>query len=138
MPGHILYLATGCILRFWGNECYFRSFSDRILARALSERRDTALGRHITEFSEGLLMSVAVVTASAGLIGSEITRALVARGLTAVGIDNDMRSQFFSAEASTDWQRSQLQHELGTLYQHYNLDIRDCSGINTVHVDRWK
>ena len=77
-------------------------------------------------------MSVAIVTGSAGLIGSEITRALVARGLTVVGIDNDMRSKFFGAEASTEWQRNQLQKELGTLYQHTNLDIRDAEGINAV------
>ena len=46
-------------------------------------------------------MSIVVVTGSAGLVGSETARAFHARGWDVVEIDNDMRSRFFGAEAST-------------------------------------
>ena len=50
-------------------------------------------------------MSVAVITGSAGLIGSEAVRHFAGQGLDVIGIDNDMRSRFFGEEASTTWQR---------------------------------
>jgi len=48
-------------------------------------------------------VSVALVTGSAGLIGSESVRHFAGMGLDVVGIDNDMRAQFFGPEASTAW-----------------------------------
>ena len=60
-------------------------------------------------------MSIAIVTGSAGLIGSEAARHFATQGLTVVGIDNDMRSEFFGAEASTQWQRNTLIEELGDI-----------------------
>ena len=44
-------------------------------------------------------MSVAVVTGAAGLIGSEAVRHFASLGLDVVGIDNDMRKEFFGEEA---------------------------------------
>ena len=44
-------------------------------------------------------MSVALVTGSGGLIGSEAVRHFAGLGLDVVGIDNDMRAYFFGAEA---------------------------------------
>ena len=38
-------------------------------------------------------MAVALITGSAGLIGSEAVDSFVARGFDVVGIDNDMRRQ---------------------------------------------
>ena len=46
-------------------------------------------------------MAVAVISGSAGLIGAEAARFFAAKGLDVVGIDNDMRRQFFGEEAST-------------------------------------
>lgn len=77
-------------------------------------------------------MSIAVVTGSAGLIGSEASRHFAGLGLTVVGIDNDMRREFFGESASTAWQRARLQEELGDLYEHLDLDIRDRAGIEHV------
>ena len=74
-------------------------------------------------------MSVAIITGSAGLIGSEASRFFANSGLEVVGIDNDMRSQFFGEEASTKWQLEELRQELGTKYQHVSADIRDTSAI---------
>ncbi|MFV1966745.1 MAG: NAD-dependent epimerase/dehydratase family protein [Pirellulaceae bacterium] len=75
-------------------------------------------------------MSIAVVTGSAGLIGSEATRFFANQGLTVVGIDNDMRSRFFGDEASTRWQRNGLKAELGDRYRHIDADIRDDDAID--------
>jgi CDP-paratose 2-epimerase len=73
-------------------------------------------------------MAVAVITGSAGLIGAEAARFFAARGLDIVGIDNDMRAEFFGKEASTVWSRRLLEAEL-TGYRHYDIDIRDQSAI---------
>ena len=70
-------------------------------------------------------MSIAIVTGSAGLIGSESSRHFASRGMTVVGIDNDMRQEFFGPEASTRWQQKQLEGELGSSYVHVDGDIRD-------------
>ena len=70
-------------------------------------------------------MSIAIVTGSAGLIGSESTRHFASLGLTVVGIDNDMRQDFFGPEASTRWQQKELEAELGSSYVHVDGDIRD-------------
>jgi CDP-paratose 2-epimerase len=56
-------------------------------------------------------MSVAVITGSAGLIGAEAARFFAAKGLDIVGIDNDMRREFFGEEASTVWSRQRLEAE---------------------------
>ncbi|QDU56082.1 NAD-dependent epimerase/dehydratase family protein [Aeoliella mucimassa] len=70
-------------------------------------------------------MSVAIITGSAGLIGSEATKFFAAEGFDVVGVDNDMRARFFGAEASTQWNRQRLQAQLGDRYKHEEIDIRD-------------
>jgi CDP-paratose 2-epimerase len=50
-------------------------------------------------------MSTIIVTGSAGLIGSETVKRFAKEGAHVVGIDNDMRAQFFGAEASTNKMR---------------------------------
>jgi len=77
-------------------------------------------------------MSIAVVTGSAGLIGSEATRHFAEQGLEVVGIDNDMRSRFFGDEASTRWQQSNLESSLGSRYRHAEVDIRDQSAVEAL------
>jgi len=68
-------------------------------------------------------MSVAVITGSAGLIGSEAARHFSQKGMDVVGIDNDMRSVFFGAEASTSWMSLNLRDNLPN-YAHHAADIR--------------
>jgi CDP-paratose 2-epimerase len=77
-------------------------------------------------------MSVVVVTGSAGLIGSEASRHFASLGMDVVGIDNNLRQEFFGAEASTLWQREQLTKELGSRYQHFDGDIRDEKFLDSV------
>jgi CDP-paratose 2-epimerase len=76
-------------------------------------------------------MSVAVVTGSAGLIGSQTCRKFHDEGFAVVGIDNDMRARFFGREASTARTRDELRSSLKN-YQHEDLDIRDAAGIDRV------
>ena len=73
-------------------------------------------------------MSVAVITGSSGLIGSEAAKFLHEKGLQIVGIDNDMRSYFFGEEASTAWNTQQLQKDLNN-FVHLPTDIRDQEAI---------
>jgi CDP-paratose 2-epimerase len=73
-------------------------------------------------------MAVAVITGSAGLIGAEAARFFAAKGLDIVGIDNDMRCEFFGEEASTAWNRRRLESELRA-YRHFDMDIRDQSAV---------
>ena len=73
-------------------------------------------------------MSIALVTGSAGLIGSEAARYFAAQGLQVIGIDNDMRKYFFGPEASTEWMRKHLEATIKG-YQHYATDIRDQAAI---------
>jgi CDP-paratose 2-epimerase len=76
-------------------------------------------------------MSVAIITGSAGLIGSETSKRFHAEGFDVVGIDNDMRAQFFGPEASTHNSRRALEQQLKR-YQHWALDIRDEGKIEQV------
>src|SRR5262245_35444621 len=79
----------------------------------------------IRGIEEAVRVSVAVVTGSAGLIGSEAVRHFAALGLDVVGIDNDMRARFFGPEASTAWNVLRLTTELSDSYTHHDVDIRD-------------
>jgi CDP-paratose 2-epimerase len=76
-------------------------------------------------------MNVAIVTGSAGLIGAESVRFLSNKDFKIIGIDNNMRQEFFGAEASTDWQRKQLEESIPN-YKHYNTDIRNSEEINDI------
>lgn len=74
-------------------------------------------------------MSVAVVTGSGGLVGSESATFFANLGLDVVGIDNDMRGRFFGPEASTAWSVRLLKRRLGTRYRHHDIDIRDRQSV---------
>ncbi len=69
-------------------------------------------------------MDIAVITGSAGLIGSESVSFFAEKGFEIVGIDNDMRRYFFGEEASTAWNIEQLKEKI-PVYQHIFADIRD-------------
>ena len=76
-------------------------------------------------------MQTVVVSGSAGLVGGEAVRFYAAKGCRVVGIDNDMRAVFFGAEASTRWQREDLQRTCPG-YEHVDADIRDAGKIGDV------
>jgi CDP-paratose 2-epimerase len=72
-----------------------------------------------------------IVTGSAGLIGSETVRHFAGEGWRVVGIDNDMRAQFFGKEASTRRTRDELIADVAG-YEHHDADIRDAKVINAL------
>jgi len=69
-------------------------------------------------------MATVLVTGSTGLIGSESVRFFSEKEDNILGIDNDMRSQFFGPDASTKWNRDKMIEEIPN-YRHYDEDIRD-------------
>jgi CDP-paratose 2-epimerase len=75
-------------------------------------------------------LAVAIVTGSAGLIGSETVEFFCDLGFDVIGVDNDMRGVFFGPEASTAWNRARLLTQFPTRYRHVDLDIRDQPGVD--------
>ena len=80
-------------------------------------------------------MPIAIVTGSAGLIGSEAARFFARQGFDVVGIDNDLRASFFGPAASTAWSRRALEEALGSRYIHHAVDIRDRITIERLLAD---
>jgi len=73
-------------------------------------------------------MRSVVVTGSAGLIGSETVKRFAQEGFRILGLDNDMRKQFFGAEASTRKTRDELVANIRD-YKHHEIDIRDAPAV---------
>ncbi|MCS3650591.1 CDP-paratose 2-epimerase [Salinibacter ruber] len=76
-------------------------------------------------------MSIALVTGSAGLIGSESVYYFTDLGMDVIGIDNDMRGEFFGEEGSTEWNRQRLVENVED-YAHEDIDIRNQEAVNEV------
>ncbi|MEP6709795.1 MAG: NAD-dependent epimerase/dehydratase family protein [Verrucomicrobiota bacterium] len=73
-------------------------------------------------------MRSVIVTGSAGLIGSETVKHFAKEGFRILGLDNDMRKQFFGAEASTRKTRDELVANVRD-YKHHEIDIRDAPAV---------
>ena len=73
----------------------------------------------------------ALITGSGGLIGSACVSVLASRGWEVVGIDNDMRQEFFGAAGSTSVMIASLQRDLEH-YRHIPADIRDRQGMRDI------
>lgn len=69
-------------------------------------------------------MKTLLVTGSNGLIGSEIVRHFHLSGWRVVGVDNNMRADFFGPGGDTRWNQARLLQECPN-FRHYELDIRD-------------
>jgi len=76
-------------------------------------------------------MAIVLVTGSAGLVGSESVRFFCEKGFDVVGIDNDMRKNFFGEEASTKWNQKKLE-ETYQSYTHFDVDIREGEAIENI------
>lgn len=79
-------------------------------------------------------MNIAIITGSAGLIGSEAVRFFNSKGFATVGIDNNMRQTFFGSDASTAWMRKKLEQEIAG-YSHYAEDIRDEKSMERIFTE---
>jgi len=76
-------------------------------------------------------MNIAIITGSAGLIGSEAVKFFSGRFEVIAGIDNNLRQYFFGREGSSDWNKNRLQEEFAN-YQHYDADIRDIGALEAI------
>ncbi len=69
-----------------------------------------------------------VVTGSSGLIGSEAVAYFDALGAEVIGIDNNMRADFFGPDGDTSWNLARLRNA-HPRFRHHPLDIRDRDAI---------
>jgi len=76
-------------------------------------------------------MSVALITGSSGLIGSESARFFHDKGFDVVGLDNGMRRYFFGSDGSVDSNTQQLQEQLRR-FRHNAIDIRSEADVASV------
>jgi CDP-paratose 2-epimerase len=76
-------------------------------------------------------MKVALITGSAGLIGSESVAFFADKFDLIVGIDNDMRAYFFGENASTSWNNDRLKEKYSN-YKHFVADIRNLTDLEPI------
>ena len=74
-------------------------------------------------------MSLAIITGSTGLVGSEAVNFFHDKGFDVVGIDNNLRKKFFGQSSSTDWVKSEL-FKRNKNFKNFNIDIRNLVGLN--------
>jgi len=74
---------------------------------------------------------IAIITGSAGLIGSQACDFFSKKGYKIIGIDNDMRAYFFGEGSSTKDSLKSLKSKIND-YEHYNIDIRDYQKLSEV------
>jgi CDP-paratose 2-epimerase len=79
-------------------------------------------------------MKIALITGSAGLIGSESVIFFHDKFDLIVGIDNDMRAYFFGKDASTAWNVQNLKNRYPN-YKHYNTDIRNYQALEKIFAE---
>jgi CDP-paratose 2-epimerase len=79
-------------------------------------------------------MPLAIVTGSGGLIGSETVRFYVEQGFDVVGLENDMRAEFFGPDASTARTTGKLV-ETYDEFRSLDIDIRDRDAVERVFRD---
>ncbi|MDB9745196.1 NAD-dependent epimerase/dehydratase family protein [Candidatus Pelagibacter sp.] len=76
-------------------------------------------------------MSVALITGSAGLVGSEAVKFFCNKGFDVVGIDNNLRKFFFGNDGSTSWVKKKLEHDYKK-FLNYDVDIRSFSCLEKI------
>jgi len=76
-------------------------------------------------------MSVAIITGSSGLVGSEAVKFFCDKGFDVVGIDNNLRKYFFGNDGSTLWIKAQLKKKYKN-FLNYNIDIRNIKKVEKI------
>jgi CDP-paratose 2-epimerase len=77
-------------------------------------------------------LSLAIVTGSGGLIGSESVSHFIEAGYDVIGIDNDLRSYFFGPSASTSERSRELVARYGSSFRWLEHDIRDAETMDAL------
>ena len=76
-------------------------------------------------------MSLVLITGSCGLVGSESVKFFASKGFDIVGIDNNLRSEFFGKDGDTSWIKKNL-IKLHKNYIHKNIDIRNYLALEKI------
>ena len=76
-------------------------------------------------------MSLAIITGSTGLVGSESVNFFHGKGFDVIGIDNNLRKLFFGKNGSTIWLRSKLMKR-NKNFKNYNIDIRNSNNLEKI------
>lgn len=76
-------------------------------------------------------MKTALITGSAGLIGSEAVKFFANKGFRIIGIDNNARKYFFGPGASIAWNLRRLKKQIKN-YIHFDIDIRNKRKIDEI------
>lgn len=79
--------------------------------------------------------SMVLVTGSSGLIGSEAVEYFDRAGHEVVGVDNNMRREFFGPAGDTTWNLERLKR-VTRRFTHHHLDIRDREGVFALFRER--
>ena len=69
-------------------------------------------------------MSIAIITGSSGLVGSEAVNFFCKKGFDVIGIDNNLRQLFFGKDGSTIWIKNRLKKR-NKNFKSLNIDIRN-------------
>lgn len=77
--------------------------------------------------------NICIVTGSSGLIGSESVEFFHEKFDKIIGIDNNMRAQFFGQDASTDWNTKRLIESVSN-FEHHAIDIRNIDELAKLYL----
>jgi CDP-paratose 2-epimerase len=80
-------------------------------------------------------MPTAIVTGSGGLIGSESVAHFIDSGFDVIGLENDMRAQFFGPDASTNRVSERLASAYPSEFRWLQVDIRDADAVMRVFAE---
>ena len=76
-------------------------------------------------------MSLAIITGSTGLVGSEAVNFFHDKGFEVIGIDNNLRKFFFGNSGSTYWIKLRLLKR-NKKFKNYNIDIRNINALTEI------
>lgn len=71
------------------------------------------------------------ISGSSGLVGSELVAFFDSRATRVIGVDNNMRADFFGPEGDTTWNLQRLRQSTRR-FSHHQLDIRDREGLSSL------
>lgn len=76
-------------------------------------------------------MNIALITGSAGLIGSEAVAFFAEKFDRVIGIDNNLREYFFGKDGSVEWNKKRLEDKFAN-FKNYSVDIRSVEALEPV------
>lgn len=75
-------------------------------------------------------MSLALITGSSGLVGSETSKFFIDKGFEVIGIDNNERKILFGNDGDTTKIKNTLKKN--KLYKHYNINVTKYSLLEKI------